>query len=333
MVPAWRLGEGLALLAGLLRFRPVSQPALDTEWRVIDQERRLRSGRSPHARGLELVQRSLFPAGHPYRESPTGRPGGAEPPAPAAVEEFRNRHYTAGRAVVCAVGDVDPQRLWDEVENRFGALPGAREDAPEEPPANGTGVPTTNRLQASPGHREPAPVTRVYYAFRAPGDGARSWPASALLARCLTLGRGSVLRRSLVHGAGLAAEVRSLMVPMRDATTVALAVTAAPRADPDALRDTLLASLDRVRRDGPPEEAVRRAGAKALTDFYTKVQRFDLRADRIAALSTFFDDPSPMEDEATCYRSAQPEEVHQAARSCLRRDRSTVVELVAGAAA
>jgi predicted Zn-dependent peptidase len=332
LLPARRLTLGLRVEASRMS-RPLdglTPSGLDAQRRVVIQEYRQRVGNRPYGRGLESVQRMLYPPAHPYHLPPGGLPDSVAAVSPSDVEKYFGDNFKPERAVLVLVGDFSPAEAAAEVALHFGDIPAGEGRTGER--ANGH-APLRGTLPPMAGARREAlaehvPAARVHLACRAPGYGEPSWYAAALLFRSLAVGRTSPLQQKLVRERGVAREVKAQLVTMREASTGAFVATAAPGVGRLELEEALFEALDELLGVGIPETTLRRAQKKALTDHYSMVQRPDRRAEFIASSAVFCGDPARVVIEDECYRRVTPEEVSEFGEFVRREENRVVLSLV-----
>lgn len=327
LLPARQLSFGLRVEASRMS-RPLAgltPSGLDAQRRVVVQEYRQRVGNRPYGRGLELVQRMLYPPAHPYHLPPGGLPDCVAAVSASDVEAYFDDNFKPERAVLVLVGDFSPAEAEAEVARHFG-------DISAGAPANGDAQRRGTLPPIEGARREvladQVSSARVHLACRAPGYGEAGWYAAALLFRILAVGRTSPLQQKLVHERGVAREVKAQLVTMREASTGAFVATAAPGVGGRELEEALVAALDELLGGGVPEAALRRAQKKALTDHYSLVQRADRRAEFIASSSVFRGDPARVAVEDECYRRVTPAEVSEFGESIRREGNRVVLSLV-----
>lgn len=258
--------------------------ALDVQRRVLLAERRERLASRPHDLAFERLHRLLFPPGHPYRRPPSGLTAGIRAITWDEMAAFARERYALHNAVLVLAGDL-PAAAGRQVDAALGGFFPGRRPAP----AGALVAPCAGGERRAV-MRDRAVAGRAYLACRLSGFGTREWYAASLLARSLGVGRSSPLHRALVGG-GLAREVHTSLVPMRDAGTLVIAATAERGVAAGRLTEELIAEVDRLLREGLSEADLQRARKKALIDHCVNVQILRSRADLAARFTAFFDRP------------------------------------------
>lgn len=122
------LDESLKILSGMMTGPAISQQALDAERPVVMAEAREQPG--PQQR-LQDAMLDLMFAGQPVaNREPIGTTETLAAATPASVQAFHNRWYRPERAVVIAIGDVDPLVLEAMIQKHFAAWKGEGPAAP-----------------------------------------------------------------------------------------------------------------------------------------------------------------------------------------------------------
>lgn len=96
---------------------------LETERKVVLEERRLRLDGNFDAQHMEELRHLAFPS-HPYGMPVIGYEEDIRAIDLQACRDFYRRYYQPGNAVVALAGDFDADEAWRDIERRYGALPG-----------------------------------------------------------------------------------------------------------------------------------------------------------------------------------------------------------------
>lgn len=301
--------------------------ALQVQRNIVLQERHERVDVSPYGRSFELLQSLLYPPAHPYSRPPAGLPEGIRAADTADVETYFRNYYTPGNAVLALAGDVSPAEAFREVERYFGDIPAGGEGRPESAAQTRAGHPPA-KSERHEVVRDHVPFARTHLAYRAPGYRTDGWHAASLYVRSLGVGSSSPLRRKLVRERKVAQGVQAYMVSMREASTVAFAATAAPGVECQKLEAALIEAVDELAAEGVPPTTVRRAQKKALTDHYSVMENLNSRAEGLASLFAYFDDPTLLRDEGQRYLSIEPDDLINAGRNLCATEGRVVLSMV-----
>lgn len=304
----------------------LSQKTLDVQRAILLQEHRLRVENRPYGRSLEILQQLLYSTDDPYHRMPAGSPEGLRSISRDDVEEYFLTNFRPDKAILVLVGDFSFDKALEEVERYLGVMPIKEKIAERDMRFTPKLSPLEKARHEVIADR--VPFARTYLAFRAPGYGHRGCYTASLLVRSLSVGRSSPLQRKLVQELGIAQEVQAQMIMMWEASTVAITATAVRGIDHKRLEAALVETLDDILLRGIPDMALQRAQKKALTDHYATVQRLDRRADFLASLAAYLDDPARVGVEADSYCQIELDELMDFSQNYCRPERRVLLSFV-----
>jgi zinc protease len=139
-VPPSYVGFALQLEAERMRQLKLFPATIDSERRVVEEEKRLRIDNDPIGKAIEKF-RALAYVKHPYNWTPIGTIEDLEKVTPADCQRFYDAYYQPNNATLIVVGDVDETAVRKLIDQHFGSIP--RGPAPvraaaEEPPQTST---------------------------------------------------------------------------------------------------------------------------------------------------------------------------------------------------
>lgn len=132
--PAEEWTDLLGLLAEVV-LRPRFEP--EDHRRVLRQiaERQLREAGQPASRADRELLRSVFPSGHPYRETGLGDPRSLRQLSRSRVERFHRTHYTGDGGILVVTGPARRATVERIVGRCFRSLPATTAPRLRVPPA------------------------------------------------------------------------------------------------------------------------------------------------------------------------------------------------------
>lgn len=300
VVPAARLELLLWLeadrMGGLLD--ALAPAGLDTQRKVVLNERQERYENVPYGTGLEQLVEMSFAPGHPYRHLPAGRPRDLAAVTLEDCRTFFRTHYTPGRTILSVVGDVDPDTVLAQVERHFGHVPAGRPGYGDqwrvEPPGpDPTGPdPAIGPDPAEP--RPPAesrrsapqavPAPALMAAFQLPALGAPGHVAADLALTLLGGLSSSRLHHRMVRTGRLAHSARFSLLPLHGAPSLGwLNVRAATGTGLGEVEAAVGEEIRRFAEEPVPPRALAGAKAQITRDRYDRLATPTGRADDLCA--------------------------------------------------
>jgi zinc protease len=250
-LPADRWELALEIEADRMTSARFDPHEVEAERQVVGEER-ARDVESALAR-LDQTHQALSYLRHPYRNPVLGWPRDLASITVEDLEAFYRRHYRPDGAVLVFAGDVDPKRVIDRVEERFGAIPPGRPKVHfegDEPPQLGRRDFVLN---------EPDALPRAILGWHTVPARHPDAPALDVLAEVLSAGRRSRLWRTLVEDRRLAAWVEASHGAGRRAGQFLVQIEGAEDpVDPAEIEDAVLDLVDDLIERGPTAEEMSR---------------------------------------------------------------------------
>jgi zinc protease len=250
------------------------------------------------------------------------------------AQQFFDRYYAPGNAVLTVVGDVDVDQVMGWAEHHFGDIP-AR-PVPErpsfvEPPLSEERRHTVHDALA------PAPAVAVAWRTADPAD-LEAFLPYVVLAEVLTDGDAArlqqrlVLRDQAVTSVGGYVGLLGDPLDARDPTPLLLEVHHPDETPLDTVLTTVDEEIDRLVRDGLADGELARTVARLNARYYREI---DPVLGRATHMSVFEQQRNHAElvNELPALLEAVSADAVQAAAATLRPDNRAVLELRPGAAA
>jgi zinc protease len=261
-IAADRLDLVLRIEADRMRHLLLDAAEIDSERKVVMEERRMRSEDDPDGLVYEAMSSLAFKA-HPYRWPIIGWMSDIARINRAELRAFYDTYYLPNNAILVIAGDVRAPAALAMARRHFGRI--ARGAVP--PPVTAVEpVPIDERRLVV--RREQARLPVVNIAWHVPNHTSADAPALELLSTVLSSGRTSRLYQKLVYekrmvlGAGGDYSYLSL-----DPSLFWFYAAPLPGQAPEAVEQALLAEIERLKQEVVPEEELARARNQTEASF------------------------------------------------------------------
>ncbi|SHF93491.1 zinc protease [Microbulbifer donghaiensis] len=241
----------------------VTEPVLAKEKQVVKNEKRQSYDNRPYGHTQYVIDRNLYPAGHPYSWQVIGSLEDLQNATLADVKEFFRHWYVPNNVTLVVAGDFDPEQAKAWVQKYFGEVPvgEAIEHAPKQPAVLKESV---RRYHEDNFAREPAltlawPTVERYH--------PDSYPLAVLL-EYLSDGKRAPLYRVLVEDEQLTADVSMDSYESELAGQVQLQVHAFEGRDLDDVYAGIEEAFALFEQEGIAEEDLERIKAGQEVEFY-----------------------------------------------------------------
>jgi zinc protease len=267
-VPPSYVGFAMQLEAERMRNLKLFQETVDSERRVVEEEKRLRVDNDPVGKAIEKF-RALAYTKHPYNWTAIGTIEDLEKVTPADCQRFYDSYYQPNNATLIVVGDVDEATVRKLAEEAFGSIPRGPEPprhSIEEPPQ------TAARTATLPIEVQIPIVVGGYHIPRAADP---DLPALEVLAAILSGGESSRLHQRLVRHDHLALAAGGVTEALEDPGLFIVYAAYLPDRDPAKVAATLAEEVARVRDKPVTPEELDRAKNQLAAGFVFGLQTVD----------------------------------------------------------
>ena len=288
VVPTDGLEKALWAEADKLGFfiNTVTESVVAKEKQVVKNEKRQSVDNRPYGHNEDVIDRAMFPEGHPYRWQVIGSLADLDAATLADAKEFHARWYGPNNATLVVAGDIDPAQTMEWIEKYFGEIPSRETPPAPEPPEV--------RLDE----------TRLLYHEDNFGNLpllTLSWPtvpryhpdayALNMLATLLTDGKSTPLYKVLVEEEELTPRVLTFHNAQELAGQFNFQTLAYPGTDLDEVRAAVEAGLSRFEEEGVPDSELQRVKAGTETGFHRSLASAIGKAFQLADYAIFAGDP------------------------------------------
>jgi zinc protease len=291
----------------------VSESVVAKEKQVVKNEKRQGVDNQPYGHVSDVVDRAIFPDGHPYRWQVIGSLEDLDAASLGDVQAFHARWYGPDNATLVVAGDLDvaATRAW--IETYFGEIPARATPERAEPPA--VAVAADVRLVHEDNFANLPMLTLAWPGVALYRDDAY---ALEVLAALLTDGKTTPFYEVVVEEEELAPSVEAF----HDAEELAGVFTLRVRAYAGKDLDDVLAAVERAfarfEQEGVPPDELERVKAGAETAFYRNLSSVLGKAFQLAQYSIFAGDPGYAQEDLRRTLAVSADDVLRVYESYLR---------------
>ena len=288
VVPIDGLEKALWAEADKLGFfiNTVTESVVAKEKQVVKNEKRQSVDNRPYGHNNFVIDRAMYPEGHPYRWQVIGSLADLDAATLADAREFHARWYGPNNATLVVAGDIDVAQTKAWIERYFGEIPARETPLTPDPPE--VRLAETRRLYHEDNFGDLPLLTLSWPTV--PSYHADAY-ALDVLARLLTDGRATPLYKVIVEEEELAPRVSTFHRAQELAGQFGFQSRAYAATDLDDLLAAVEAGLGRFEQEGIPDSELRRIKAGTETGFYRGLASALGKAFQLAHYAIFADDP------------------------------------------
>jgi zinc protease len=320
-VPPSYVGFALELEAERMRHLRLTPGTVDSERRVVEEEKRLRIDNDPVGKAIEQFRALAF-AKHPYNWTPIGTIEDLEKVRPADCQVFYDRYYRPNNATLIVVGDVDEADVRALVDRHFGPIPRGA-----EPPRNTVVEPPQTALRTATLKLE-VQIPVVVGGYHIPRAADPDMPALEVLATILSAGESSRLHQRLVRRDRLAIAAGGVTESLEDPGLFIVYAAYLPDRDGAKVEAALAEEVARVRDKPVTAQELEKAKNQLAAGFVFGLQTVDGIAGALGRAQYVEGDWRRFLEGAARYLSVTAADVQRVARKYLGESSLTRVTLV-----
>ena len=319
-VPANYLDLALWLEADRMGFLldALDQKRFDIQRDVVKNERRQSYENRPYGLAEIQIQPALFPPPHPYSWPTIGSQEDLGAASLDDVKAFFRRFYAPSNASLAIVGDFKRSKVKQLVELYFG-------DLPPGPAITRVGrIDSALRGEVRITVPDKVQLPRLYLVWPSCPRFDRDEAPLHILGTILGEGKSSRLFRVLVYEKQIARDVAVSNYSQEIAGEFDIQATASPRHSVEEIQEVVEAELERVRREPPTDQEIRRARNIVESQHVRQLERFGGfggRADQLNYYNVFARDPGVINSDIERYSAVEAEDVARVATTILKGDR------------
>ncbi len=293
----------------------VTQEKFNKQREVVKNEKRQRVDNQPYGQVYGAVLAAMYPPHHPYSWTPIGSLEDLERASLEDVKDFYRAYYNPNNATLCIVGDFDETEARQLVEKYFGSLPSG---------------PKPQRVTAWQGSLTGEKRVKLYDRVQLPRMviGWHSVPEYhpddaplEVLSRIMSATQASRLNRKIVYEKQLAQEVGFGHSGMKLAGRISATFAPRPGHTFEEIQPLIEEELERIKREPPSREEVRRALDNIEAGFVRGFQSVQSKAGRFLHYNESHGDPNYAAKDLERYLKVTPADVQRVAQKYLTADR------------
>ncbi|MEE2690670.1 MAG: pitrilysin family protein [Pseudomonadota bacterium] len=282
----------------------VTEPVLAKEKQVVKNEKRQSVDNQPYGHEQYVIDRALYPEGHPYSWQVIGSLEDLDAATLDDVKQFYRQWYTPNNVTLTVAGDFDAAQAKAWVEKYFGEIPRGPEIAPQRP--DPFALPETRRLYHEDNFAE---LPQLTLAWPGAAQYTDDYYALAVLAGLLTDGKTAPLNEVLIDEKQLTGAVAMGGYDGELAGEILLQAQAFDGVDLDDVKAALDEGFARFEANGVAEKDLARIKTKLEVGFYGAVGTVLGKAVNLGEYDAVYGDPGIINEEIPSLRAVTAADV------------------------
>ena len=282
----------------------VTESAFTNQQEVVQNEKRQRVDNNPYGHTNWVLDKHIYPAGHPYSWQVIGELVDLQSATVDDVREFYDTYYGPNNATIVLAGDFETEEAKALIEKYFGEIKGRKEVAKLEPQP--VTIPETVRLYHEDNFAKAPQLNMVWPTLEQYTEDAY---ALDFLAEILTSGKKAALYRVLEKEKELTSRFFGYNNSQEIAGEFHIQVTANDGKSLNDVEQGIFEAFTLFEKEGVTERDVERVKAGLETQFYNRISSILGKANQMANYNVFAGDPGFIEQDIENIKKVTKEDV------------------------
>ncbi|MUP46251.1 insulinase family protein [Gramella sp. BOM4] len=282
----------------------VTEPVLAKEKQVVKNEKRQGVDNRPYGHDMYVIDRNLYPEGHPYSWQVIGSLEDLQNASLEDVKEFYNKWYTPNNVILTISGDFDPEQARDWVHKYFDEIP--RGPEVEKLEKQMVSLEKTKKLYHEDNFAKLPELTLTWPSVYTNHPDSY---ALQILASYLADGKNAPLYKKLVEEEKLSGRISMFDYESELAGQLMLQVRAYENVDLDQVQQAIKEVFSEFGKNGIPQKDLDRIKAGLETDFYNQISSVLGKGFQLAQYEIYTGDPNNLNKEVQNLLSVSEQDV------------------------
>ncbi|NQX77151.1 pitrilysin family protein [Gilvibacter sp.] len=282
----------------------VTESAFYNQQEVVQNEKRQRVDNNPYGHTGWVIDKNIYPEGHPYNWQVIGELVDLQNATVDDVREFYDRFYGPNNATLVIAGDFEMETIKPMIEKYFGEIKKRQEVAPLEPmPVT---LAETKRLMHEDNFATAPQLNMVYPTLQQYTDDAY---ALDFLGQLLSQGKKAPLYKVLVEDKELTSRTTAFNNSQEIAGAFRIIITANEGKTLQEVEDAIFEAYAMFEEQGVTDRDIERIKASLETDFYNQISSVLGKSFNLAQYNVFAGDPGFYKKDLENIQSVTKEDV------------------------
>ncbi|PHR85822.1 MAG: peptidase M16 [Leeuwenhoekiella sp.] len=282
----------------------VTESAFANQQEVVQNEKRQRVDNNPYGHTSWVIDKNLFPDGHPYSWQVIGELEDLQNATVEDVKEFYDKFYGPNNATLVIAGDFDEAKTKELVEKYFGEIKKRQEVEPLE--VQNVTLDETKRLYHEDNFATAPQLNMVWPTVEQYTDDAY---ALDFLGQLLSDGKKAPLYRVLTEDMEVTSRPYAFNSSDQIAGKFRISVTANAGVDLDSVETGINKAFALFEKEGIKAEDIERIKAGLETDFYNGISSVLGKSFQLAQYDVFAGDPGFIEEDIENIKAVTADDV------------------------
>jgi zinc protease len=319
VLPSNQLELGLWMESERMLHAKIDDIGVETQRKVVKEEKKQSFDNRPYGQLINVIFENAYTT-YPYKWSPIGKEQYIDQ---ATLDEFMNFYktfYVPNNAVLVISGDINPDNAKALIAKYYSDIPKGTKAIPRP-----TVVEPEQKAEKRVKFYDNVQLPAVILAYHTPKQGTEDYYALQLLTQLLSQGKSSRFEKEIVDKQQKAVQAAAFDLGNEAPGLNIMLGIANVGVKADDLEKSMLAEIDKVKKDGVTEEEYIKLQNQAENDFISQNQKDIGVATNLATYYTFQGDANLINTELDRYKKVTKDDIKRVANKYLTKENRLVV--------
>ena len=282
----------------------VTESAFYNQQEVVQNEKRQRVDNNPYGHTNWVIDKNIYPEGHPYNWQVIGELVDLQNATVEDVREFYDKFYGPNNATLVIAGDFEMEEIKPMIEKYFGEIKKRQEVEPLEPQP--VTLAETKRLMHEDNFATASQLNMVFPTLQQYTEDAY---ALDFLGQLLSQGKKAPLYKVLVEEKELTSRATAFNNSQELAGAFRIIITANAGKNLQEVEDAIFEAFAMFEEQGVTDRDIERVKASSETDFYNQISSVLGKSFGLAQYNVFAGDPGFYKQDLANIQSVTKEQV------------------------
>lgn len=282
----------------------ITESAFANQQDVVVNEKRQRVDNNPYGHTNYVINKAIFPEGHPYNWQVIGEMEDLKNATVEDVLEFYDNFYGPNNATLAIAGDFESKAAKTLIEKYFGEIKKGKDVQPMTP--QNVSLSETIKIYHEDNFATAAQLNMVWPVVEQYHDDAYALDA---LAQIISDGKKAPMYKVLIKEKELTSRTLAYNSSMELAGLFRINITANQGKSLNEVEKAVFESFAKFETDSITDLDVERVKAGLETSFYNRLQSVFMKSYQLASYNTFTGDPGYIEKDIARIKAVTVEDV------------------------
>ncbi|GAA4459356.1 pitrilysin family protein [Nemorincola caseinilytica] len=292
---------------------------VETQRKVVKEEKKQRYDNTPYGQLINVIFENGYTV-YPYKWSPIGKEQYIDKATLDEFMSFYKTFYVPNNAVMVIAGDITPAKTKELINKYYSDIPKGTKAIPRP-----TEVEPVQKAEKRVKFYDNVQLPGVVLAYHMPKQGEHDYYAVQMLTQLMSKGKSSRFEKEVVDKQEKAIQTAAFDLGNEAPGLAIMLGIANMGVSADDLERSLLAEIDRLKKDGITDEEYKKLQNQAESDFVEQNQKVLGVATNLATYYTFQGDANLINTELDRYKKVSKDDIKRVANKYFTKENRLVI--------